>query len=109
MHLLTDTQSTAIKYFRVPYKCTVRNLRVTVQADPGDAQTVTITGGGQTIGVTTLGSGIAAGAYAELTKNATYGDTILAKNDLLTLTANQVATVADYVLDLELDPKARAV
>jgi len=109
MHLLTSTTAAAIKYFRVPYKCTVRDLKVTVQADPGDAETVTLESGGATIGVVTLGTDIAAGAYADVVKDASEGDTVLAKNDLLTLTASQVTAVADYVLDLELDPKARAV
>ena len=52
----TSTGGAVNYYVSAPYKCTIRDMIVTAQADPGDADTVTVLDG------TTSVSRLAAGA-----------------------------------------------
>lgn len=68
VHRHTTSNSVASNsYFRVPYKCTVLDLKVWCQADPGDGGVVTLKKGTTDIGTGTfessLSAGDAAGAY----------------------------------------------
>lgn len=99
-------------YWQLPYKCTMRNLRGIVQADPGDDETVTVTYGATAatattaIGVMTFGTDIAAGAVGTWVADTTTGDTVMAADGFLKFVTSAAATaVCD--LDIELDPYAR--
>jgi hypothetical protein len=99
-------------YFQLPYRCTMRNIKGIVQADPGDDETVTVTYGttvaGATIaiGVLTFGNDIAAGAVGTWVADATTGETVMAKDGYLKFVTSAAATaVCD--LNIELDPYAR--
>lgn len=99
-------------YFYVPYRCTLRAISGIVQGDPGDAETVTVTGGATVatattaLGVLTFGTDIAAGAIGTWAADATTGDTVLEAGSYLKfVTSAAAAAVCD--LDIELDPYAR--
>lgn len=99
-------------FFQVPYRCTVREITGIVQADPGDDETVTVTGGATAatattaIGVLTFGSDIAAGAVGTWGADASTGDTVLEAGSYLKLvTSAAAAAVCD--INIELDPYAR--
>lgn len=100
-------------YFQLPYKCTMRDVRGIVQADPGDDETVTVTYGTTiattttAIGVLTFGNDIAAGAVGTWAANATTGDTVMAEDGYLKLVTSSGAAAANCDLTLELDPYAR--
>jgi len=99
-------------YFQVPYRCTVRGISGIVQADPGDAETITITGGATiseatvAIGVLTFGTNIAAGAVGTWAADTTTGGTVLEKDSYLKLVTSAAAN-AVCNLNIELDPYAR--
>jgi hypothetical protein len=100
----------------LPYDCTLRNVTGVVQADPGENETITFTGGGSVasgaagattaLGVLTFGSGIAAGALGTWAANATTGGMTLLAGSLMKLVTS-AAAAADVDLDIELDPYAR--
>lgn len=103
-------------YLKMPYACTLKNVTGIVQADPGDNETVTFTGGGSvasgasgattTLGVLTFGSGVAAGADGTWVGDATNGNmTLLSGSWLKTTTSAAAAAVCD--LNIELDPHGR--
>ena len=100
-------------YFYVPYRCTLRNIIGIVQADPGDAETVTITCGATAaaatiaLGVLTFGNGIAAGAVGTWAEDATYGGTVMEAGYWIKLVATQGDAAAVCDIDIELDPYAR--
>ena len=109
IHTLTGGASTS--YFTVPYICTVKNFRTTLQGtDPGDADTLTVTenSAATALGVATFGTGLSAGDSATWVANATTGKHVLAANEVIKVTGsiavNQPATV---LIDIELDPYAR--
>ena len=99
-------------YFRVPYRCTVRDVNAIVQADPGDDETITVTyeptvGGDSTaIGTLTFGNDISAGAIASWTANTSTGDTVIDEGGFLKMVTSAAAE-ADCDVDIELDPYAR--
>ena len=99
-------------YFQVPYKCTLRNLRGIVQADPGDGETITVTtedtvgGTAVALGLMTFGTTILAGAVGVWVADADYGDTVIGSGEFLKfVTATGSIAVCD--LNIELDPYAR--
>ena len=98
-------------YFYVPYRCTLRSISGIVNADPGDAETVTVTYGATVaaataMGVLTFGTDIAAGAIGTWTEDATTGGTVMAEGSYLKFVTSAAATaVCD--LDIELDPYCR--
>ena len=103
-------------YLEVPYRCTLRNVVGIVQADPGDAETITIFGGGTvaagaagattTLGVLTFGSDIAPGAKGTWAPDSTNGSMTLLAGSMLKITTSAAAAAAVH-LDVELDPYAR--
>ena len=99
-------------YHPLLFKCTLRNVVAVVQADPGDAETITVTYGATAatattaMGVLTFGTDIAAGAKATWTADATYGNTVMAEGGFLKFVTS-AASAADVLIDIELDPYAR--
>jgi hypothetical protein len=104
-----DTANGALRYgyIRAPYACKVRDLKCTAQADPGDAVVMSVLDSSDnSIGTATFGSTIAAGAAAgAYAPNATYGDTLFAKGDLIKISSStQADATAGIHCILELDP-----
>ena len=89
--------------FVVPYDCVVRDAKAVVNADPGDAETISIINGSSTIATLTFGTDIAAGATGTFAKDSTNGNTVLSEGDVLEFTTS-AATAATYSVTLELDP-----
>jgi hypothetical protein len=106
-HAMAFAAGALTTYFQVPYRCTLRGLSGSVDADPGDGETVTVykDTGSVELGTLTFGSGIAAGAKGTFAANATYGDTVLAAGDLLKIVTS-TASAANLTLTIELDPHA---
>lgn len=103
---ISFAESAVTEYFAVPYRCTVRKVSGIVQADPGDAETITFTvnSSGDSLGVLTFGSDIAAGAVGEYTRS---DDTvILEEGDIIKIVTSAGAAAA-CDLNIELDPYAR--
>ena len=100
-------------YFQVPYRCTMRNLRGIVQADPGDDETVTVTtedtvgGTAVAIGVLTFGNDIVPGGVGVWVEDATYGGTVIEKDEFLKFVPSSGDAAATCDLNIELDPYAR--
>ena len=110
-HSITWATGAVTENFQVPYRCTLRKITGVCQADIGDAQTVTVTGGnavGATtaLGVLTWGSTIAAGAVGTWATNATTGGTVLEAGHYLKLVTSAGAAGKVDLL-IELDPYAR--
>ena len=111
-HRTAFASAAATTYFYLPYRCTVRNISGIVQANPGDAETITVTneatvGGTSTaVGVLTFGSSIDAGAIGTWTADATYGDTVFAAGSFLKFVTS-AASAANCDIDIELEPYAR--
>ena len=111
-HTTAFAAGAATTYFLVPYRCTVREISAIVQADPGDAETITVTYGATAatastaIGTLTFGSTIAAGATATWAADATTGDTVCAEGGFLKFVTS-AASAANCDIDIELDPYAR--
>ena len=99
-------------YLSVPYRCTLRDITGIVQADPGDAETITVTGGATVaaattaLGVLTFGTDIAAGATGTWAANSSTGDTVLEAGHILKFVTS-AASAANVDLNIELDPHAR--
>jgi len=100
----------ATQYFIAPFRCTLNDVSGVVQADPGDAETVTFKdgAGGNSLGVLTFGTDIAAGAKGTYVPDTTYGSTVLEEGDLIEIVTS---TAADAVCDmfLKLDENAMTV
>jgi len=111
-HRTAFASAAATTYFYLPYRCTVRAIGGIVQANPGNAETITVTneatvGGTSTaVGVLTFGSSIDAGAIGTWTADATYGDTVFAAGSFLKFVTS-AASAANCDIDIELDPYAR--
>ena len=111
IQILGSTGAPVVVPFVCPYACTVRGLIGAVAADPGDAESVTLTNVTQsvTLGVLLWGSTIAANAKGTWTADVTEGETVNAKGDVLVFTVTQLTAATVFSLLLELDPKCRAV
>jgi len=100
----------ATTYFQtIPYDCMVKTVRAIAQnSDIGDADTVTLKNAdGNTIGVATFGTDIAAGAKATYAADATYGNYRFSAGDVLTIVVSALDAAGDRVkADIELDPYA---
>lgn len=98
-------------YFQVPYRCKLRDVAGIVQADPGDAETVTVTGGATAatattaLGTLTFGTDIAAGAVGTWAADGSTGNTILEEGHFLKFVTS-AAAAANLDLNIELDPYA---
>ena len=98
-------------FYQVPYRCTLRKISGIVQANPGDDDTITVTGGATVdaatnLGVLTFGENIAAGAVGSWVADATDGGTVLEEGSFLKFVTS-AASAAVVNLDIELDPYAR--
>lgn len=108
--------STMNTYRIIPYDCTLRNVTGIVQADPGDDETVTITGGGavasgisgatNALGTLTFGSAISSGATGTWAADATTGSMTLLAGSILKMASSSGSAAADCDLTIELDPHA---
>lgn len=110
-HTISFASGAVTEFFQVPYRCTLRNVSGIVQADPGDAETITFTGGATTaaataLGTLTFGSDIAAGAVGTWAADATTGNTVLAAGSYIKMVTS-AASAAKCDLIIELDPFAR--
>ena len=94
-------------YITAPFDCTVLDVQCTAQGDPGDAETVTVSEGGTTVGVATFGTDIAAGAKATYVADTTNGDRVVDKGDVITLTPSNGDAAANCHCNLILDPYKR--
>jgi hypothetical protein len=108
--VLVGTNSETKYYVQVPIACQIQTVRATSQnSDIGDGDLVTIKDGvaGNTIGVATFGTGIAAGAKATYEANSTYGNQDLEINDVLEIVITALNAAGDRVfVQIELDPYA---
>jgi len=111
-HALAFAAGALTTYKRIPYRCTIRDIVAVVQADPGDAETITVTYGATAatastaIGIVTFGTDIAAGALGTWTANSTTGDTVCAEGGFLKFVTT-AASAAAVDMDIEFDPYAR--
>jgi len=107
--VLGSTGAAVTFTFPCPYKCTVRGLTCSVSADPGDAETVTVTNATQStaVGVMAMGTDIAANAKGVWTADVTEGNTVNAEGDVLVFVITQLTAAAYFTMVLELDPKCR--
>jgi len=111
-------------YLRVPYRCTVRDVRATIQnalASLSSISTVSIavTNGSTSLGtvatsVASVSSAavVAAGAIGEYTTDASSGSTVLAADSLVKFAvakASLASAASSFLLDIELDPYARSL
>jgi phosphoribosylaminoimidazole (AIR) synthetase len=111
-HRMAFAAGAKTSYFQVPYRCTLRKVSGIVQADPGDAETVTVTteptvgGTSAALGTLTFGTDIAAGAVGTWAADATTGATVIEKGEFIKFVTSAGAD-ADLDLNIELDPYAR--
>lgn len=102
---ITSGTGVVTKYFRVPYRCKVKDLVAFCQADPGDGDTITAKTGATPVGVSTFGSGLTApaatGAYVP---DATNGGKIFEKGDPITLEISACDVAVELYVTLTLDP-----
>ena len=111
-HQTAFASGASTTYHPILFPCTLRNITAIVQADPGDAETITVTYGATAatantaMGVATFGSDIAAGALATWAADATTGGTVMAAGGFLKFVTS-AASAADVLIDIELDPYAR--
>ena len=84
-------------YFRVPYRCTLRDITGIVQANPGDTETITLTheptvGGTSTaLGTLTFGTSIVAGALGTWAAHATTGDKVMTEGEFIKMVTSAAA------------------
>lgn len=117
----TATTSGYVAYLAVPYRCVVRDVRITGQTAvssiaAASAATVpfTVATGATTLGtvaVPAAGRDMAAGALGTYTVNASTGSTVLAANAVMKMTvaASSIAATGVFIADIELDPYARSL
>lgn len=114
-HRITFDSGAVTGYLILPTECTLRDVTSVVQADPGDGDTITITGGGSVasgasgatnaLGLITFGSGLAAGAAGAWSGDATTGNMTLLSGSLLKMVTSAAAP-ADCDLNIKIDPYA---
>lgn len=115
---LSGDTSGGSAYFAVPYRCTVRDIRGTLQASTGSTSAIDVTvteltssGSIGTVGFAASSGSLAAGAVGSFSRDNSGGSTILAANTVLKLDvlAAQVSGSFAAVVDIELDPYARTL
>lgn len=104
-----NTSAAADFYVPCPVRCTVKSMQATPNVDPGDAETLTLADGSNTVGVLTFGTGIAAGATGTYAANATYGETIFDAGDSIKISVSQLTAAATFNGYIEIDEYARTV
>jgi hypothetical protein len=109
--------STPSTFFRIPYRCTLRDVQGTINSTAGaDEETVTVAGGGTVasgaagattdLGVLTFASGVGAGGAGTWVEDTTDGGMTLLAGSILKTTVTD-GTSTNINLDIELDPYAR--
>lgn len=90
-------------YITTPARCSLLDMRVTAQnSDIGDADIVTLKdSSGNTMGVATFDSNIAAGAKATFARNATHGYKTLDAGEVCSVVVSALDAVGDRV-DVEI-------
>jgi hypothetical protein len=106
-NLLGATGAATTFYAVIPTRCTVKGMQAACSADPGDAETITIKSGANTVGVLTYGTGIAAGAKGTYAADSTYGETVFAAEGVITIVISQLTAAATFCGYIELDEYAR--
>lgn len=101
------TTSETVHQIIVPCRCTIQEIQATPDADPGDAETITIAQGGTDIGVLTFGTDIAAGAVGVYAADATNGKMVLAAGSVVTLTITALTAAATFAGYIDFDEYAR--
>jgi len=105
-------------YFAVPYRCTVRDVRGTLQGDTGSTSEISVTvvetGSSASIGTVAFSgssASLAAGAVGSFSRDSSSGSNVLAASTVLKfdVAAAQVSGSFAAVLDIELDPWARSL
>ena len=105
---LSGLASGAVTTFVVtPCRCTVKGMQAVCDADPGDAETITISDGTNDIGVLTYGTGIAAGATGTFTADSTNGDTVFAAGDTIQIDITQLTADTEFNGYIKIDEFAR--
>ena len=105
--VLGATGGGVIAHIPAPYRCTIQKIQASPDADPGDAETLTVKSGSNTVGVLTFGTDIAAGATGTYVKNSTYGETVFEKDDIIKVEASTLTAAASFKGYIEIDPHAR--
>jgi len=97
------------RYWQAPYMCTMRDIKATWSADPGDNETITVTNETQsvTLGVLSFGASLAVGAKGTWTADTTNGNTVNASGDVIKFAMTQLTAASVCELIVELDPKCR--
>lgn len=106
-NLLGSSSAAATFYIPVPVRCTVKTAQAACSVDPGDAETITLADGSNTVGVLTFGTDIAAGATGTYAADATYGETIFDAGDVIKVTITQLTAAATFSGYIEIDEFAR--
>ena len=111
IYILSSSSATVSLPFVVPYDCMIRDLMGVAGADPGDAQTVTVTNNTQslTMGVLLWGSTLSTYAKGTWTADVTSGELQCNSGDVLLLTTSNGDAASLYHLILTLDAKCGAV
>ena len=97
-----------INYVQVPSNCQISTVRATCQAQAlAGSDTITINDGTNDLGEALFDAAPTAGEKATYTPNATYGNTDLSENDVLTITTSAFGSSGDQAfVQIELDPYA---
>ena len=91
-------------YIPVPFDCKILGMQASPDADPGDAETLTLSEDSQTIGVLTFGSDIAAGATGTYAADSTYGTKQVNAGDVLKITCSTLTAAATFKGYIDIDP-----
>ena len=103
----------AYSYIFAPYRCTVRNVIATTQADPGDSKAITVTtwnassAFSTTIGTYTYAASLATPALGTWAANASTGNTVIEADKPLRFATASCASSCNIHISVELDPYAR--
>lgn len=105
--LLASESGAVTFYVPVPVRCTVKTVQATPSVDPGDADTITIYDGSNTVGVLTYGSDIDPGDTGTYVADSTYGETVFDAGDSIKIVISQVTAAATFCGYIVLDEFAR--
>ncbi len=109
LDIFGKSSGTVDHYISTPFKCTIKDVRARANTDFGNDDTLTLTGGGATLGVAAFGAAMAAGDAATWTEDTSAGNTVLSKGAAVKIQASAIATVAQdpsIHVDIEFDPYA---
>lgn len=105
--VLGATGGTVSIYVPLPSRCTIKSIQASPNADPGDAETITLKTGANTVGTLTFGTDIAAGATGTYAADSTYGETVFEADAVVSLTVSQLTAAATFNGYIEIDEYAR--